>query len=744
MKTTKKINDQPLTGAADGCRIELPECGMFLGSGIYSGQAGYLARSGRTHTTWVPQSFSPVEMLDKIIADNQGNLGQLWGQMGGWGFNGANAPVTFARFHDLAEIGIEPPKPDWDNKKFLTMADWDIPQNYHDRMGAGVLKFLREATARGIYTTLLYVDCHPDLALKFREAGAFYLGYDFGERFSFRLEESLAAEQSSAAITLKTLADGLMARVREHVTERKEQGWGPIMATSSNFHIDYEIVAGADIPMVEDFAFSHLNMASALSRGLFRQFHLPMWGSHMAHEHYSWIPYSNPHKFTLLMAAFFQKYMSGCKMIVNESGNWFLQSVKAVDSPLFDMPRVELGSIRNCDPHLTAPYVEEAKKSFDLIDYHSPLARRYRGAISDFYDFLKTHGTPEGQPETTIAIAKGNYDLCLHEHSPNAAIAGMYTLAEEDSKWYESQPERGWEIVKDVFFPRPPVLAPSRNRFLSGTPWGPVDIVSFANDQIDAEFLSQNYRALLFSGWNTSSSTQYDLLLQYVQQGGTLFISIPHLCTRIDRNFTSYRTQDLVNGGDISELCGVKVIGKGRRFYWGTAPDRKGTLGFEFPRRFGIFTTCLGEIEIIDPEAEILAVDDEEMYPLLIRRRCGKGTVYFLNSWAYPGALDRDEGPGSTVSSKGLISYIYQQIARENRGSVWVSNDDHESELDFVAYSYFPESGQICLQNIDLENSHQFRLHQPKASQWVCLEAGEFRIIDAGDLSRQMCAWRPD
>jgi hypothetical protein len=55
-------------------------------------------------------------------------------------------------------------------------------------------------------------------------------------------------------------------------------------------------------------------------------------------------------------------------------------------------------------------------------------------------------------------------------------------------------------------------------------------------------------------------------------------------------------------------------------------------LRFRFPRRFGIMTTCLGDIEITDPTMETLVVDDEQADPLLLRRRHGKGTVYFLNS----------------------------------------------------------------------------------------------------------------
>lgn len=706
-------------------KVTLPPCGMFVGSGIYNTVAGYLTVSGRVHTCWVPQSYSPLEMLQKVIDDNQGNLAQYWG------FSGGRSPIQHARFHALEDLGITAPEPDWEHGKNLTVAEWPEAKKHPERFGAGVHKFVKEAAAKGIYTVLLYTQARPQWSQRFAEAGEYYLGYDMGEIFTFRLEETHMKGQEPDKITLKSLADDFIRRVKQHVNERHATGWGNVMATSINFYVDYEIVAGADIPLIEDFAFSHLNIASSLSRGLYRQFDLPIWGSHLAHEHYSWIPYSSEHKFDLLKAAMYQKYMAGSKIVINESGNWFLQAQLCTDSPMFETPRLELGSINRTDPYVVAPYVKEAQKTFHKVDYNSPVARKYRKVISDFYDFVKANGTPEGQPETTVAIAKGNYDLSGHEHSPNSAIAGAFMYADRNPAWFEGAPERGWNIVKDVFYPRPPVLAPHVNRFLSGTPYGMVDIVTFAEDRISAEFLSANYKALLFAGWNTASAHQYDVLTRYVRSGGTLFISIPHLSTNITRNYTSYTVDELVNRGDFSELCGVRVKGRGRRYYWATAPDKKGELGFVLPRRFGIMTTCMGDIEVTDPAAEALVVDDEEMYPVLLRRKCGKGVVYFLNSWAYPGAMNTDEGPGSTVDSKGLIGTIYQAIAQRTRGRVWITEAESGAhDCEYIAYSYFPQANKICLQNIDFKAAHGCILHREGVAEGVQLDPGEFRLME--------------
>lgn len=709
--------------------IELPSCGIFVGTGIMNSKEGYLVGTGETHTTWVPQLFTPMELLDKILEDNQGNLVQYWGFSGGLG------PVTFARHHALEDIGLTPPEPDWENRKNLLVKDWVNPEDFKERFGAGVVKLVRAAAEKGLYISLLYTEAAPRWSQQFIEAGGkFYLGYDFGERFTFGLDEK-HKEGGSGEITLRTLADDLMRRVREHVEERHASGWGNVTATSGNFYLDYEIAAGTDIPMTEDFAFRHLNLSSALSRGLYRQYNLPLWGSHLAHEHYSWIPYASEHKFDLLRASMYHKYMAGSKVVLNESGGWYLEAQLVTDSPMFETPRVP-GRHSLRDPYKGAPYFNEARKTFHKINYHSPVAKAYRREISDFYDFVKAHGTPEGQPETTLAAIKGNLDLGGPGYGPNAAIAGMYSLADTNPQWFSGTPERGWDIFLNIFYPRPEILAPWPNHFLSGAPYGQVDVTSFADDNVDADFLGARYRALLFTGWNTASEKQFVQLCRYVENGGILFVSIPQLSTNITRNYGSYGVEELVRGGDFSELCGVKVKGRGRRFYWATAPDRKGELGFEFPRRFGIMATCMGEVEITDPTAEVLAVDDEDFLPVLIRSRKGKGEVYFLNTWAYPGATDQDFGPGAQIDSPGLVGYVYRHIARKTRGKVWISDDKQDAgpECRFINFSYFPEDGRICLQNIDFKNPHGCHVHHFDQIESVHLQPGEFRFVSSNRI----------
>lgn len=376
----------------------------------------------------------------------------------------------------------------------------------------------------------------------------------------------------------------------------------------------------------------------------------------------------------------------------------------------------------------SADFVEEARKCYPAINYDSAPAREYRRMISDFYNYVKENGTPSGQPEAKIALAKGYLDLGASAAGfhPNAAV-GSYVLADKNPAWFAGQPEGGWNIAYNVFFPRPNVTGKYYNRYISGTPFGQVDIVSFACP-LTAEFLLENYKLLVFTGWNTCSEEQYRILTDYVKGGGILFLAIPHLSTNDTRNYTAYQTSDLVHNGDFSELCGVKVKGRGRRFHWATCADHAAEFEFPFPRRFGIMATCLGKLEIVD-DVETLLVEDERMEPVMIRHRCGKGEVYFLTTWNYPGALDQDKGPSAELDSPGMIGYVLRSLAVKARGTIYITDDGvmPGKECEYIMYSYFPEDHSVCLMNIDFDQAHTFRLHLPDRLQKVTLAASEFR-----------------
>ena len=668
-------------------KVPLPDdTRLYIGSGVYANE-GKMKMGGFCFTYWEPEKLDYDEIIDLCVKEGVGNTLQFWQN---------------------------------DEKLF---------------------ELTQKAKERGIYSTCIYSTATNGLSKKIVSSlEGLWLGYDFGERYNF----SIYKNWDNRGVTLKDLACEYMNRVHKHVNDLHAAGWGNVMATSANFSLDYEVAAGTEIPCTEDFPFGDLTLASALSRGLYRQYNLPMWGAHLAHEWYSWIPHKNPYKMKTLETAFYLKYMTGAKLIINESGNWQLQSSLCEDSPMSLMPKPFRKMSEKISSPENRPLLEaalaEAKKKFSYIDYRSPVARKYRKVISDFTAFCRKHPAPKGQPEATWAIAKGNLDLGGAFYVPGSAVCGAYDLAKKNPNWMCGLPEMSWETVRKAVMPMPPMLAPNKNIHFSASPYGLCDIVSFACDNVTAEHLLKNYKVIMFAGWNTCSPKQYKILCDYVKGGGKLVIGLAHLSTDEERNYTNLSVEKLVNKGDFTELCGFKVVGETPRKYWATGPStEKNCLGFVARRRFGYMCLPLGKLEFSAPKEnfEELAVDDEDAEPFILRCKNGKGEVLFMNWWAYPAAANMDVGCGSEIEDVGMVGYLYRYAAKLGRGNVYITGSDFENpdeDCGWILYSYFPDEGKIYLLNLDYENERKCVLQQFGDKEFVALKGGEFRIVESVKL----------
>ena len=685
----KRLTAAEIIAAPRRATVKTPvpeDAGCFVGSGVYENH-GRMHCAGFAFTYWSPEKLNYDEIVDLCVKEQVGNTLQFW--------QGDDT----------------------------------------------LLRLARKATEKGLYTTCIYSKARDGRAKRLvDELGDRFLGYDFGEHFTL----SCTIDYGDRGETLTAVAEDYLNRVKNYVDKLHGMGWGNVMATSSNFALDYEVLGGTEIPCTEDYPFGDLTLASALNRGLYRQYDLPLWGAHLAHEWYSWLPHKSPYKMRSLSTAFLLKYMTGAKIMINESGNWQLQSSLAEDSPMCRMPIVD----RKLSTKMTeefrqtheVPVLGEAKKKYSYIDYRSPVSTKYRKAISDFYAFCKEHPAPKGQPEATWALAKGNLDLGGNRYIPNGAICGGYALAKKNPGWMAGVPEMSWETLRRAVMPMPPMFAPYKNIHFSATPYGLCDVVSFAFDNVTVEHLLKNYKVLMFSGWNTCTPKQYRILCDYVKGGGKLVIGLCHLSTDDARRFTSMGVTNLVNGGDFTDLCGLKVVGETGRKYWATGPSTTpNCLGFVSRRRFGYMCLPLGKLEYVAAKEnfENLAVDDEDDEPFIVRCRNGKGEVFLMNWWGYPAAADQNVGCSALDDDIGMVGYLYRYAAKLGRGNVWITGPDFENpddECNWIVCSYFPDAGKICLLNLDYENEHRFVLQQFGDKDFVTLAPGEFRLIDTVKL----------
>ena len=185
-------------------------------------------------------------------------------------------------------------------------------------------------------------------------------------------------------------------------------------------------------------------------------------------------------------------------------------------------------------------------------------------------------------------------------------------------------------MLEDVFFPRPEKLvAPFRNGWLAGTPYGQVDVMQIDDESTLADL--KRYSLLVFGGWNTMTPHVRDVLERYVKSGGTLVMSRPELTTRKDRDFVSYYDKDLLPPfgflppeGAPGEIQ-MKEAWKGR-YYLATArtfpaATEEGRAAYEsLVRRLAAGTWQT--VKISSPEPGVVDAIAYAVYP---------GKAYFLN-----------------------------------------------------------------------------------------------------------------
>lgn len=703
---------------------------MFIGVPVYMDRGDYIFQTtGPFYTSWVADEHDSEWYLNKIISENQGNLVVLWdGGATKYQLKAAAAHLA------LEDIGISIPEPDWENGKYLVPNDFPpIAEHFNERCGAGFHKFVKQAANLGLFVYSMYTDANAVYTEKIVSEKQF-IGYNAGEAFAFRLDPKFGADEKTAStFTLETAADGFRNSIKQYFQTRRDNGWDTFLVTSGSFHVDFEIASGGNdvIPHIEGFAFRNLNFGMSLCRGIYKQCSLPLWGCYLAHEHYAYLPYDFPQRWQGLDAAYYLAYMNGSKVSVQECGSWWQQSDHIPDTPMHKVPKFDAGDISINNPHDYKHLVKEARKHYPAIGYDSEVCKKYRKSVSDFYNYIKENGTPEGQPEITFAALKGRYDFCSAEYSPNSAIASAYPVAEHNLAWFENHPEKSWQAFRNAIFPENNSFTPYRNAHFTGTPYGLCDIVSFAAP-LTAEYLINNYKVLMFAGWHSAKEEDYNILKEYVAAGGILFLSIAHLSKNIKRNFISYSKDELVNNGDFSELCGVKIKGRGTRYYWALMQENNPIVNSStsWRTKYGVLCTHLGDIEITD-DIEILATDDEQFKPLLISHKYGKGEVIFLNSWEYPGALDANDAPGARTDDIGFPGQIYKYMAKRARGNVYITDDYKEPGINCkdITFSYFPSNNKVYMMNCNFTEKRQFILHFLNREIPITLNPHEFKIF---------------
>lgn len=283
--------------------------------------------------------------------------------------------------------------------------------------------------------------------------------------------------------------------------------------------------------------------------------------------------------------------------------------------------------------------------SEEKMCWYDSMVKGKRDMTRRFFKFAKTHPRL-GRNVRNIAFLEGRYAapfngfICDVEQDPHYSVWGAF--GNNAPEWGHGQPEKCRQVL-DVLMPGA-CTHPLRQKFdkrrfyFSGTPYGDFDCVPVEAGQ---EYINQ-YDLMLNLGWNTMIAEDYEKLGAFVEKGGTLLTGIPQFSTHVKRDFLK-DMDDLAlwNGGDLTELCGVKVEGKGVKY--GGQWNGQGREKMTVPSLSSLPSDSWDEdgearlAEVTLTDAEIVAWDAVTGKPMLVRKQYGKGYVYTFTLWAYPG-----------------------------------------------------------------------------------------------------------
>ncbi|MCQ2456667.1 MAG: hypothetical protein MJ096_04845, partial [Clostridia bacterium] len=395
-------------------------------------------------------------------------------------------------------------------------------------------------------------------------------------------------QEGDISADMKEATEKYQAYLKEEI-DRTHEEYKTVAFGDASGGIRHAFISGADFVRAETMVGNTQALLSQ-ARPAAESLGKGNWGVHIAIQH-NFQPYHENHLGQYFLSLF-QPWMMGAEVIYEEDSLFCL-------------------------------FKEERQAWDDLCTGGK------RDMTRAFYRFVKTHPR-HGKNTRRIAYLEGRYAapfngfICDVEQDPHYSVWGKY--GNPAKEWSHGQPEKS-RAVLDVLMPGAcahPFLQKHDKRrfFFAGTPYGDFDCVPVEAEQ----GYINNYALLLNLGWNTITDADYGKLKDYVRNGGVLLTGLPQFSTHVGREFLADMDDlALMNGGDLSELCGIKVKGKGG--VWCGQWNSAGRADMKVPELSAMPSDSaeeddagyLAEVELTD--AEIVAWDTFTAKPLLVRRR---------------------------------------------------------------------------------------------------------------------------
>ena len=290
---------------------------------------------------------------------------------------------------------------------------------------------------------------------------------------------------------------------------------GPSTLFRYLYQAGYEWLGAEQMYGPEETILSSLRGASrAYNKKEYGTLHAVQWGSK---------PYTDPkhsHRFYLSLAT---AYMQGSSHINTEEGLW-------------------------TDEYANDRFSESGKKHI--------------AAQKKMLDFIQTHER-RGLQVVNVALIQGRN--CAWKSFGRTSL-----WSQKGEKWKFNRATESFDLI-NVFYPQNTINWCGPSGWFTSTPYGAIDLVP-----IEAELdVLKKYKTIFFMGWNTYDTKDWERLIQFVDNGGTLVFTAAHLNTNLQpdtsplfpendkpiRNLLGDNYQDLKEQVTLS-------VGKGKVIYF--------------------------------------------------------------------------------------------------------------------------------------------------------------------------------
>jgi len=452
------------------------------------------------------------------------------------------------------------------------------------------------------------------------------------------------------SLDFQTMHDWFVNRFKCRAQRLRAEGAQLLCGIEAGTQMHLIMEAGGDLPIFE-LVPAEPRLGLAATRGAAKAYGAPFWGVHTAMGYYRaptdrWTP-------ERLQIAYNLWYAGG--------------------AGLFSEPNIAFHNWGSCSAFFTIPGSPAPRLGEkECRDFDDPICVRGREVLADHYRFTQFHDRPHVGPRVNLGFLIGHLDGYIGHDQSHVWMV--------DHPGFAAGPaEESWQHFGCMHDTESWYLPPRKNYWQAdpakplryGTPpCGQLDIVPIGAPQAQL----QSYGCLVLLGWNSMTPDLYTKLRTYVENGGRLLLSVPHLDTRLRRD----RPPAIIHDGDVRDLCGVRVLGQGARIEEVSLFEQSGHPAYVFPTG----TLYQEDADVAELElcgARVLAHPRDSDTPVFLEHRCGQGFVYLLATWDYPGCqLD------------SFVTDILRVIADGEQDEIRLEG----TEIEYAVYDGTMPSGQ--------------------------------------------------